>query len=258
MITKDDLVVAVFDDVRHAEQAIADLYKEGFALDKMDMVTRSQGETSATPNSRTKARGRWSRRRSGNRGGRRRGCRRGGGRRRGDTNSGIRHRPGCGSIGRRGWRQRAGGHWRFDHRPLHRSGNARRGRPLLRPGRQGRRAQPSSSFKRRIDKQTPKRFCCVTAAATDARSRSSSGLLKGATHGASHSLLGFLSDEQSHWEMREDSVNGVGLSSVSVAPVSTFASWRTAPAAATWFLPTQPRMATAPLFAPSGPSNAVR
>ena len=50
MITKDDLVVAVFDDVRHAEQAVADLYKEGFALDKMDMVTRSQGETSATPN----------------------------------------------------------------------------------------------------------------------------------------------------------------------------------------------------------------
>jgi hypothetical protein len=50
MITKDDLVVAVFDDARHAEQAIADLYQAGFALDKIDMVTRSQGETSGTPN----------------------------------------------------------------------------------------------------------------------------------------------------------------------------------------------------------------
>ena len=49
MITKDDLVAAVFDDARQAEQAIADLYQSGFALDKIDMVTRSQGETSATP-----------------------------------------------------------------------------------------------------------------------------------------------------------------------------------------------------------------
>jgi hypothetical protein len=50
MVTRDDLVVAVFDDMRHAEQAIADLYQAGFALDKIDMVTRSQGETSATSN----------------------------------------------------------------------------------------------------------------------------------------------------------------------------------------------------------------
>jgi hypothetical protein len=49
MITKDDLVAAVFDDARQAEAAIADLYQSGFALDKIDMVTRSQGETSATP-----------------------------------------------------------------------------------------------------------------------------------------------------------------------------------------------------------------
>ncbi len=49
MITRDDLVVAVFDDVRRAEQAVADLYKAGYALDKIDMVTRSQGETTATP-----------------------------------------------------------------------------------------------------------------------------------------------------------------------------------------------------------------
>ena len=49
MFTRDDLVVAVFDDSRSAERAIADLYKAGFALDKMDMVTRGQGETTATP-----------------------------------------------------------------------------------------------------------------------------------------------------------------------------------------------------------------
>jgi hypothetical protein len=42
-------VAGVFDDARRAEQAIADLYQSGFALDKIDMVTRSQGETSATP-----------------------------------------------------------------------------------------------------------------------------------------------------------------------------------------------------------------
>jgi hypothetical protein len=49
MVTRDDLVAGVFDDTRRAEQAIADLYQAGFALDKIDMVTRSQGETSATP-----------------------------------------------------------------------------------------------------------------------------------------------------------------------------------------------------------------
>ena len=49
MVTKDDIVAGVFDDVRQAEKAIADLYKEGFAIDKIDMVTRSQGETTGTP-----------------------------------------------------------------------------------------------------------------------------------------------------------------------------------------------------------------
>ncbi len=49
MVTRDDLVVAVFDDVAAAEGAIADLHRAGFALDKIDMVTRSQGETSGTP-----------------------------------------------------------------------------------------------------------------------------------------------------------------------------------------------------------------
>src|SRR5437016_2207913 len=49
MVTRDDLVVGVFDDARPAEQAIADLHRAGFAMDKIDMVTRSQGETSGTP-----------------------------------------------------------------------------------------------------------------------------------------------------------------------------------------------------------------
>ena len=49
MVTRDDLVVGVFDDVAAAERAIADLHRAGFALDKIDMVTRSQGETSGTP-----------------------------------------------------------------------------------------------------------------------------------------------------------------------------------------------------------------
>ena len=49
MVTKDDLVVGVFDDARPAEQAIADLHRAWFALDKIDMVTPSQGETSGTP-----------------------------------------------------------------------------------------------------------------------------------------------------------------------------------------------------------------
>ena len=49
MVTKDDLVAGVFDDVRQAERAIADLYKAGFAIDRIDMVTRSQGETEGTP-----------------------------------------------------------------------------------------------------------------------------------------------------------------------------------------------------------------
>lgn len=49
MVTRDDLVVGVFDDVAAAERAIADLHRAGFAMDKIDMVTRSQGETSGTP-----------------------------------------------------------------------------------------------------------------------------------------------------------------------------------------------------------------
>ena len=49
MLTKHDVVAGVFDDARQAEAAIADLYRAGFAIDKMDMVTPSQGETEATP-----------------------------------------------------------------------------------------------------------------------------------------------------------------------------------------------------------------
>lgn len=49
MVTRDDLVIGVFDDVRPAEQAIAELHRAGFALDKIDMVTPSQGETTGTP-----------------------------------------------------------------------------------------------------------------------------------------------------------------------------------------------------------------
>ena len=49
MVTRDDLVVGVFDDARSAERAIADLHRAGFAMDKIDMVTRSQGETPGTP-----------------------------------------------------------------------------------------------------------------------------------------------------------------------------------------------------------------
>ena len=49
MLTKDDVVAGVFDDVRQAEEAIADLYKAGFPIDRIDLVTRSQGETEGTP-----------------------------------------------------------------------------------------------------------------------------------------------------------------------------------------------------------------
>src|SRR5258708_3467740 len=49
MITKSDSVAGVFDDVRQAERAIADLYKAGFPIDRIDMVTGSQGETEGTP-----------------------------------------------------------------------------------------------------------------------------------------------------------------------------------------------------------------
>jgi hypothetical protein len=49
MLTKKDLVAGVFDDVRQAQKAIADLYRAGFPIDRIDMVTRSQGETEGTP-----------------------------------------------------------------------------------------------------------------------------------------------------------------------------------------------------------------
>src|SRR5258708_38375520 len=43
-----DLVVGVFDHQPPAEQAIDDLWKAGFAQDRIDMVTRSQGMTRGT------------------------------------------------------------------------------------------------------------------------------------------------------------------------------------------------------------------
>ena len=49
MLTKDDIVAGVFDDARQAEKAVADLYRAGFPIDRIDMVTRSQGETEGTP-----------------------------------------------------------------------------------------------------------------------------------------------------------------------------------------------------------------
>jgi hypothetical protein len=45
---RGDLVVGVFDHQRQAEQAIDDLWKAGFAQDRIDMVTRSQGMTRGT------------------------------------------------------------------------------------------------------------------------------------------------------------------------------------------------------------------
>ncbi|HVS37485.1 MAG TPA: hypothetical protein VMS17_18120 [Gemmataceae bacterium] len=49
MVSKQNIVAGVFDDVREAEGAIADLYQAGFPIDRIDMVTRSQGETEGTP-----------------------------------------------------------------------------------------------------------------------------------------------------------------------------------------------------------------
>jgi hypothetical protein len=50
MATKrSDLVVGVFEHRPQAEQAITELWKAGFAHDRIDMVTRD-GETAATPN----------------------------------------------------------------------------------------------------------------------------------------------------------------------------------------------------------------
>jgi hypothetical protein len=50
MLTGKGLVVGVFDHQAPAERAVADLWSAGFARDRVDMVTRSQGETQATPN----------------------------------------------------------------------------------------------------------------------------------------------------------------------------------------------------------------
>jgi hypothetical protein len=49
MLTGKGLVVGVFDHQAPAEQAVAELWDAGFARDRVDMVTRSQGETQATP-----------------------------------------------------------------------------------------------------------------------------------------------------------------------------------------------------------------
>lgn len=46
---KHNLVVGVFDHLPQAEQAIQDLWQAGFAHDRIDMVTRSQGVTHGTP-----------------------------------------------------------------------------------------------------------------------------------------------------------------------------------------------------------------
>jgi hypothetical protein len=43
------LVVGVFDHQAPAERAVADLWAAGFARDRIDMVTRSEGQTQATP-----------------------------------------------------------------------------------------------------------------------------------------------------------------------------------------------------------------
>jgi hypothetical protein len=43
------LVVGVFDHQAPAELAVADLWTAGFARDRIDMVTRSQGQTQGTP-----------------------------------------------------------------------------------------------------------------------------------------------------------------------------------------------------------------
>jgi hypothetical protein len=48
-MTGQDLVVAVFDHQTDAEKAVADLWAAGFARDRIDMVTRSQGQTQASP-----------------------------------------------------------------------------------------------------------------------------------------------------------------------------------------------------------------
>jgi hypothetical protein len=49
MSSNQDLVAAVFEHQHDAEQAVADLWKAGFARERVDMVSRSQGVTQATP-----------------------------------------------------------------------------------------------------------------------------------------------------------------------------------------------------------------
>src|SRR5437764_664576 len=44
-----NLVVGIFSHQAQAEQAIIDLWRAGFAQDRVDMATRSQGVTDATP-----------------------------------------------------------------------------------------------------------------------------------------------------------------------------------------------------------------
>jgi phage tail tape-measure protein len=48
-MNNEGLVVGVFDHQAPAERAVADLWAAGFARDRIDMVTRSQGQTQATP-----------------------------------------------------------------------------------------------------------------------------------------------------------------------------------------------------------------
>jgi hypothetical protein len=47
--TGQNLVVGVFDNAAQAEGAVTELWRAGFARDRVDMVTRSQGTTQATP-----------------------------------------------------------------------------------------------------------------------------------------------------------------------------------------------------------------
>lgn len=46
---RHNLVVGVFDHQGPAEQAVQELWQAGFARDRVDMVTRSQGVTKGTP-----------------------------------------------------------------------------------------------------------------------------------------------------------------------------------------------------------------
>lgn len=50
MARRNELVVGVFDERSQAEQAVIDLYQAGFGQDRIDMATRDQGVTKATPN----------------------------------------------------------------------------------------------------------------------------------------------------------------------------------------------------------------